>query len=304
MGTSRVCVECKPNVREYYTFFADSDDLHDFINIQDSSQNSTWAGKLHSSFESLLERTKNMPELWEILLLNISGSDLANCLRVCKTLRSIVKQCLRTNSKLRHKVDCAATSSAISKGVMSGKPKIPFSKMPKAVLALDGAWFDKGGTTVVRISSYGYLQVFRLPRNDNGQAICKLDEGTLQPTLDNRGDVLLGDSNGVYLLRASQITPDSPTVTTIQCDIKNSVEFQPWFEEPRCARYRLCQFKDPASPGHGQIVMWILDRNGMIDRPVVLYNYQMDLVNFFHMFYFLSLNRRHLSSNDEVIYIC
>ncbi len=55
----------------------------------------------------------NMTNIWENVLGNLSGADVANCLKACKSLRAAVGQCLASNSRIREEMDVAATVSAI-----------------------------------------------------------------------------------------------------------------------------------------------------------------------------------------------
>ncbi len=70
--------------------------------------------RLHevSPFEQFLLKARNAPDIWENIMSDFSGLDVANCLRVCWNLRLAVKQCLETNSSLGIEMDRFFTMTA------------------------------------------------------------------------------------------------------------------------------------------------------------------------------------------------
>ncbi len=76
------------------------------LNQQDVSKSVT---------QMFFERTASMPLIWENILSNLSGSDVAHCLRSCKSFRSIIGSWMMFSKKFRNQMDSSAIVSAIEK---------------------------------------------------------------------------------------------------------------------------------------------------------------------------------------------
>ncbi len=74
-----------------------------------------------SPFEELLEKAANTPIIWETIMSNVSGADVANCLKVSKGLRHLIKQCMQENSIFCQQMHVAAAASALGKGWIRSK---------------------------------------------------------------------------------------------------------------------------------------------------------------------------------------
>ncbi len=68
-----------------------------------------------SPFENFTQKATNMLTIWETIMRNLSGTDVANILKVNKSLRAALAQCFETNTRLRHEMDAAATTCAINR---------------------------------------------------------------------------------------------------------------------------------------------------------------------------------------------
>ncbi len=104
-----------------------------------------------SAFDLFMQKAANMPKIWEIIMCYTSGADVANCMKTCKHLRALIGQCLCSSSKFKHKMDVAATSSAITRGRTQSKFQAqfrckkpgPFDKM----CAIDHVWYYQRSET-------------------------------------------------------------------------------------------------------------------------------------------------------------
>ncbi len=98
-----------------------------------------------STFEKFMKHTKNMPMIWENIMSQMPGEDVASCLKVCKELRSIISQCMATNITFRRQMHSAATSSGIRRGRFHYKDdflwKYRKEDVYSLVCALDGLYY-------------------------------------------------------------------------------------------------------------------------------------------------------------------
>ncbi len=240
-----------------------------------------------------------MPEIWENILSNVSGSDLANCLKVCKALRSMVIQCVESSSRFRHKVNCAATASAIAKGYAQSGPDVFFRLMPTAVWSLDGVWYDRSGRSIIRFCPTGcQMKPFGIMCGDS-QQFCHPDESTIHSTTDDYRFVLSCHSQSLLLnicFHSGDIVDDP------EAEEEEEYEIQPWFQEPNCLRYRLFEVEKGTENELNdiEIVMGILNSRGEITKKVTLYRFTEEEQLMFPRTMYTLLDRRHLSSNEEV----
>ncbi len=77
---------------------------------------------------------------------NLSASDVAICLKVCKSLRSTIGKCLASKTKLSHQINVAATKCAFAKEKVHLIEEIHFEnkheKAPRgSFFGIDDAWF-------------------------------------------------------------------------------------------------------------------------------------------------------------------
>ncbi len=91
-----------------------------FSDILSHKRRNTYSGadeKHHSSpMDVFVERSTNMPIIWEKIVNNLSVNDVANCMKTSKSMRTILQQVLNTNTKLHQNMNHAATVSAIAAG--------------------------------------------------------------------------------------------------------------------------------------------------------------------------------------------
>ncbi len=123
-------------------------------------------------FKHFLTNAANMIIVWETIMLNLSGSDIANCLRVCRGLRWAIRQCLETNSRLRLRADQAAMASSLSKGWIQSKATIAFKGLEEppgyVSCTLDGNFYNPNRKTIVKLDSYGKQNNIPLPAGIKG----------------------------------------------------------------------------------------------------------------------------------------
>ncbi len=174
-----------------------------------------------SSFELFMHRASNMSNIWENIMCHLAGTDVANCLKTCKTLRFAIKQCLETSTKFKHQTDVAATASAIHRRKILSSSEFDFSDGRKYTIlcSLDNIWYyhrrDQSyipslikldlpvHTTKARPLSVPNLNI-RITSGD-------LFDVVIHPTLDP-GVVLVQDYNNLTPLKlashSAELVPD------------------------------------------------------------------------------------------------
>ncbi len=139
--------------------------------------------KKSSTFQDFMERAANIMMIWEIILSNVSGTDVVNCLKVSKGLRFLVKQCILRNSMIRQKVDAAITVSALKKGFILSKfsHRMAFVGSCDAAPAfcLDGAWYNSTNKVLRKVGPHGKVIAATLPA-------VNYDFIRVFPTMDNK----------------------------------------------------------------------------------------------------------------------
>ncbi len=115
-----------------------------------------------SPFERFLVKAFNMLKIWEMILSDITVQDVANCLKVNHGLRMALGQCISYNTRLRQKLDAAATVKTLNRGTVMSTSVVQISHEDKygffrRVVSMDGTWFylqkSKDGTSTIRLDS-------------------------------------------------------------------------------------------------------------------------------------------------------
>ncbi len=92
-----------------------------------------------SPFHAFINKTQNMPHLWESIILKLSANDVACSLKVSRGMRSAVGQCLTPESSLRQIMDMKARADAISRGGFHSKTRIDLEgRVLNKICGLDG----------------------------------------------------------------------------------------------------------------------------------------------------------------------
>ncbi len=140
-------------------------------------------------FEHFSHRSENMFIVWEKIISNLSGADVANCLKVNKRLRIIVGQFLASSSKLHREIDLKATVQSLKKGKFQSTATVHFkcknsnrqfmknfgsSISDDDFFAIDDIWF------------YSLLLLTRLRENPHRKTRSQSRWGTLQEVINNR----------------------------------------------------------------------------------------------------------------------
>ncbi len=99
------------------------------------------------NFELFMQKSANMLHIWENVMLNLSATDVANCLRVCKGLRHVTVQCLasKLNPRWRRKIEVEVMARAASRGVTQPMFQVSIERKwrdgKSEFFALDDTWF-------------------------------------------------------------------------------------------------------------------------------------------------------------------
>ncbi len=140
-----------------------------------------------SPLESFVQKSANMPIIWEAVMHNLSETDVARCMKVCRALRSVLRQCLTSNSKMRKELDVAATVRALKVGYVQSTLQVSFElektwgpvgpyytnhpNFDDSFFVLDNIWFRKEGRTkwidIFKLGPHGEGVYFEEPLKTN-----------------------------------------------------------------------------------------------------------------------------------------
>ncbi len=204
----------------------------------------------------------HVPLVWETIMCNLSGEDMANCLRVSKGLRSVILDCMDRNVKFRHQMHAAATCSATKKSRASRSvSQIQICGSIGALRAVDSILLS-GGRTVLKTNRNGKTLEIPIAKSAEGSRPWMLLN--VHPTLD-KDSMYLEEECGCTLLDLSK--SDVKTIPQpVQADRR---EWNFFGSEPRCLRYRL--FSERKVCGEKQsVIMSLLDNSGKIRSEVLL----------------------------------
>ncbi len=271
-----------------------------------------------------MHRTANMPSIWEEIISNLSGEDVAICLRVNRALRSAIGQCLLSSTRLREKTDAKAAACAFEKGILRSRVQVQFRQKYRTgkreegtFFALDNVWYYRQNNQakrfiVVRLSEDHERVLFRgsLRTSEGSEAIEKAFR--VFPTGNSNryfvSDSLcvgeccfcfcghytnaklmeIGDQSAAFV----PLPESSPHLELEKCgDAHNQVlDESEVHGPPCCVRYRLYNPRNEEAQGPSRrIIMSLLSSNGEFSKSVVVTQDNPDhFVNF------------HLPSNDEV----
>ncbi len=245
-----------------------------------------------------------MSDIWENIMLNLPGTDVANCLKVCKGLRSAIRQCLETSSKFKHVMDVAATAAAIGKGRILSSSKCTFTdgRDYHLLCALDGIWYHRKHNQ----SSCTRLDSAELQPNDstNNPSVAKgnirisswYSNIVIHPTLDPKMALVQGESCLSSVVGVNTLVLDTQPIKLVHDDFckwllpseHQRVEIGQIGQRPRCIRHRLFLLKNIAGE-RPNLVMNILNgtKDNSINDYVVISKPSSDKI-------------MHLSSNEQV----
>ncbi len=108
-----------------------------------------------SPFDLFVKASTNMTGVWENILESMSETDVARCMKVSKTLRHVIGQCIVSNSSLCRKMDNAACASALIRSSFLSKTTCKFQRKLARDLdirhcqtrALDHTWYYQNRIT-------------------------------------------------------------------------------------------------------------------------------------------------------------
>ncbi len=235
-----------------------------------------------SPFEVFVLKATNIPRIWEIIMSYISGTDVANCLKVCKGLRFVIGQCLYFSSRFRQEMDIAATASAISKGWIKSKYKLELSsKLGKNVsktmtYSIDRRWYYNGRRKICfKPQLRKVSKPIQLPK-----VIGPIYN--VFPTMDPKY-VYVQCSRRLALLELKK------SIVKAIFDPEDDIGLEKIPQEPFCIQYRL--FAKSEHDGNRVIV---------IMRLVNSSRYAVKNVTLYHLEGNSNIDLPHVSSNEEV----
>ncbi len=235
-----------------------------------------------SPFEELLEKAANTPIIWETIMSNISGADVANCLKVCKGLRHLIKQCMNENSRFCQQMHVAAAASALGKGWTRSKITHRIAFVPPnflvSVFGLDDAWYNGTRKVIRKVDPHGKVINATLPedKEDYIYVFPTMDESRLFMELNERLILLEKDHHQYTLI------PDGETAV--------GQEKRP--QGLCCIQYRLFALDGFKENNNVTILMRLLNNNGHKHKDVTLY--QLEHRDGSNMY------TQHQQSNEEV----
>ncbi len=112
---------------------------------------------IKSAAEVFISTTLEKTKIWGNILSRLSAEDAASSLKVCKSMRSAIANCLASSAELRHKTDAAAAVSATDRGRLKCTVKVQFSRgKDKGQLdhfcAIDNLWIYGQSKTKLKLN--------------------------------------------------------------------------------------------------------------------------------------------------------
>ncbi len=221
-----------------------------------------------------------MPKVWENILSNLSGSEVANCFRVSWDLRAAIGQCLGTKSRFRQRLDIAATRSAIRDSKILSRKLVRFSACKNnhncildRLCAIDNVWLNysrKNKQTYVcqqdllgNTNDNGAIE-YSFPQNESDSLhfLPTLDFSRLMYVTDCKmTSVEFGDKSA-----KTQIVHECPSNELYFAALNEYYLYYPY-----CATYRLYSEPVEKSLGMIRINMCLLEPDGKLSSIVKLY---------------------------------
>ncbi len=260
-------------------------------------------------------RSVNMPMIWENVISHLSVKDIANCLKVCTSVRRALEECMKANTKMCRKKNIAATVCAIAEGKIASKVELQFKRDrndAKRALwsfigcdkfcAIDGAWYHKNKETdhvdVLKLGQKHEKIFFKksLIGDGGGHNSCL----SVLPTAD--GKTVIVQSNWInystYLVRNNKNSAKLVGSFGEKVTHQNGKVWEPVCNElhhrcsiygrPYCARYRLYEQRGKKTLA---LFMTLLNARGQAFRSVMLHKVRLRGKD---------TRILHIASNDEV----
>ncbi len=243
-----------------------------------------------SPLEDFARRTANMPNVWEVIMSNMSATDVARCLKVCHALRFAIAQCLNSNTSLRRQMDIAASVSAISRSNLQSTTQCQFrhkynTKQKEDLIesygdiyALDQTWYHQcrytGTISIIRRSNEGTKTVtsFRRRQLHENLRYSRRSSFHVQPTMN---------PDKVFIKQEGEET--ALVDLALEKEESMPVKFDPalcWELElstPACIRYRLVLDNINQRKAQHPVVMVLAGDDGRLSKRVTLYRYQKNI---------------------------
>ncbi len=234
--------------------------------------------RIASPFEAFLHKAANITRIWKTILSNVTGTDVANCLKVCRKLRFAIGQSLDSSSSFKQEMDIAASASAISNGWIKSKtnlrPEKISSQNPSKVIFFDlgRRWqpFDEREKPIL-IGQQGKMLRIGFPKITN----------IFVPKAPKY--VYAQYQRRLVLLQLEN------TFTEDIFDEEAERGFEKIPQEPYCIRYRLLAM-DEHSEDRVTIMMKLLNSSGAEVKTISLY----------HLVGNSIMDLSHTASNEEV----
>ncbi len=241
-----------------------------------------------------------MPHIWEHILTNLSVSEVAVCLKVCKSLRSTIGKCLESQTKFHRKLNLAATMMAVDKEKVQCVEVTNFHRQ-KFTMGVGGEFFGIDDVWLYReaLCIKNNVEVIKLQR-EQGEQCFKESLPTIYqqyayqqmvepisafPTLNPKVFFI----NGCNMFHSSENASTFPTpLRAIGGDVHEVISDNVWHRQPVCIRYMLFEQK---KVGAHVLSMGLLNNNGEFRKIVTIDKSQSS--------YFGRV--RHLASNEQVV---
>ncbi len=226
-----------------------------------------------------------MPIIWEAIMRNISGLDVANCMKVSRAMRSVIGQCLDSSCRLRQEMNVAATVSAVKAGKMQSTVEVEFKRKKKpyydyrgqAFYAIDNMWFySQEDTCDIKVIALGQNNEVVFKKSLRRIRRLLNDSITVYPCRDAKRYFV--NNNGTSDLikvksrRAKLVSKtDSEVYTDWGCLVlENGCGYldKGCLEVPCCVSYKLYQGVNEEADSRGYFMM-LLDPKG-IRRDITL----------------------------------
>ncbi len=248
--------------------------------------------KIDSPFEGFTKKAANIPNIWEMIMSNMSATDVARCLKVCHALRYVIAQSLNSNSSLRRKMDIAASVTAIRRCKLQSTTQCQFrhkydAKQKKDlensygdIYALDQTWYHRcrytGKISIIKRSDEGEVTVpsFRRWRLLDDYKRRNRHTVSLYPTMH---------SDKVYIKQVKEemalfnLTVSKRDRTAEKFNPKHGIELE--LSKPACIRYRLFLMKQEQPIIPHPLVMVLAGDNGIPSKCVTLYPFQKKILD-------------------------
>ncbi len=198
-----------------------------------------------------------------------SGTDVVNCLRVCKGLRSVIVNSMSSSSAFRRKMDIAATASAVHKRAHRETVKVEFDNdiaYYSGFSALDGRWYDltEGNSSVIKLTPGGEMQKVPIVTS---RRMC-----SVYPTLNNETVFVKGSkkSGNLTLLKLGQAGAETFRDLLHISSLQECMPFSVYNTPPPCLTYRLFLKHEPCG-STVSVIMFLLNENGQMRDNVILH---------------------------------